>query len=189
MLELLEKYIKDGNINDALLVGQNLFNKNKDSKDIFIMYFNLLNSAISNNKEEANKYIEQMSLILSIFAENIELSEAEISFIRECENQINKLVFKFNEESKLKKEEEYKRIIINNDSFLKKAKGLIEKLNLTTNKKTFDDILKEIYELDYMISKEKFVLSQKNEYEEITNNCQKIVNLKLKYLRIMPLMN
>ena len=48
MFELLSKYINDGNYQNALLVAQNMFNKNNGDKQVFDAYFSLLFKFILN---------------------------------------------------------------------------------------------------------------------------------------------
>jgi hypothetical protein len=181
MTELLKKYIKEGNISNALLVGQNLFNKNKGNKEVFSLYFSTLYDAAKSNYDAANKFINQMVAVLSIYSENADLTESEVTYIRSCEDKLNDLVNGIRSYNEMKKAENYKIIIKNNYTLLKNVSDLISNLANVTNKNQFDNILKEIYELDNKFDKENFVLRQKNEYDIITNNCQSIVNSKLKY--------
>lgn len=180
MLDLLKKYIDEGNLPNAILVAQNLFNKNKGDRKVFDTYFSLLYEAANKNFDNADKFIEQMISVLSIYSENAELDEVTIQNIRECEEKINKLVSliqKHNEELKIKS---LKSIIDTNDSLLSEANSKLDALNKSSSKPNFEKVLKEIYELDEKFDKEHFVLRQKNEYEEITSKCQKIVDFKLK---------
>ena len=180
MIELVKKYIDDGNMSNALMVGQNLFNKNKGDKQVFSLYFSLLLDAANSNFDQSDKFIEQLVTVLSIYSENAELSENEVQYIRECEDKINKVVSSINEKREIKKNEYLKSVILNNDSFLAKAKNSIDLLNKASSRSSFNSILKDIYDLDEKLDKNSFVSRQRIEYEKMTNDCQKIVDIKLK---------
>ena len=154
MIELLKKYISQNDISNALLVGQNLFNKNKGNKQVFSMYFNLLLNAASSNYNSSDKFIEQAVAVLTLYSENAEINEDEVSYIRSCEDNLNVVV-----------------------SDIKKKYASLSEAKI---KKEFDSILKEIYEIDGRFDKGNLVSRQRNEYEELTTKCQLIVDSKLK---------
>ena len=180
MFELLSKYMNDGNYQNALLVAQNMFNKNNGDKQVFDAYFSLLFDAANKNIGSAEKIIEQMVSVLSVYSENAELNESEVDHIRKCEEKLNTLVSAFQKRSEESKIKYLKAVIEKNDSLMKEADLLLNSLEKNSNKSDFEKVLKEIYELDEKFDKTNFVLRQKNEYEEVTSKCQKIVDVKLK---------
>lgn len=180
MIELLKKYISQNDISNALLVGQNLFNKNKGNKQVFSMYFNLLLNAASSNYNSSDKFIEQAVAVLTLYSENAEINEDEVSYIRSCEDNLNVVVSDIKKKNEEQRAANAKKIIEGNDSLLKSTKKLIATLSEAKSKKEFDSILKEIYEIDGRFDKGNLVSRQRNEYEELTTKCQLIVDSKLK---------
>lgn len=55
MLELFYEYSNAGKIKQALLVGQNIVNKNAGDKDIFEAYFDFLLSLVKSQEIESAK--------------------------------------------------------------------------------------------------------------------------------------
>ena len=180
MIELLKKYINQNDISNALLVGQNLFNRNKGDKQIFSIYFGLLLDTASSNYNSSEKFINQAVTILTLYSENTEINEDEVFYIRSCEDQLNIIVNKIQKYNEEQGAENVKKTIEVNDSLLTYTKKLVASLNEAKSKKEFDSILKEIYDIDVKFDKDDFVSRQRNEYEELTNKCQLIVDSKLK---------
>ena len=180
MIDLFKKYISLGDDTNALLVGQNLFNKNKGNKEIFSLYFSLLLKVANTKHDKAEKAVEQMVTALSVYSENADLNEAEVNYIRDCESKITAIVNALEEEAEAKKVQFLKEAISQNDVLLSKAKTKLAELSGASNRESFNDVLKEIYDLDNEFDKENFVSRQKNEYEEITAKCQKVVDTRLK---------
>ena len=118
MVELFKKYIYANEITNALLVGQNIFLKNKGNKEIFALYFDLLLYVADKNPQSAEKYLEQAVNILSMFSENVNIDEAQIQYIRECEAKLNASVAKMEEHKQQEHVAALKKSIENNDSIL-----------------------------------------------------------------------
>lgn len=179
MKELLKKYMDEGNKSNALLIYKNLFHKNKGDKSIFSSYFSLLSDMADLNSAEAEDYIEQMVTVLSIYAENTELTENEVINIRNCEEKINNLVISLEKEKEFQKKEQYKEIINRNDELLYRVEGLISSLKEIRTRNDFEIAMKKISDIDNSMDKNNFVSRQQTKYEEFTKRYQNIVNLKM----------
>ena len=84
MFTLFEKYLSSGMFYEALMIGQNLFNKNNSNKEIFEKYFNLLISFAADSEktiDERNAFLSQAVTVLDFFCENVELNENIIEYI------------------------------------------------------------------------------------------------------------
>lgn len=104
MIELLKKYISEGSKSNALLVAQNLFNKNKGDKEFFSQYFSLLLDAAESNHGNSEKFIGQAITVLSVYSENTDLDEGTVNYIRQCELKLNSLVSLIRQEAEGERE-------------------------------------------------------------------------------------
>ena len=180
MVELFKKYIYADEITNALLVGQNIFLKNKGNQEIFALYFDLLLYVADKNPKSAEKYLEQAVNILSLFSENVDIDESQIQYVRECEAKLNSSVRKMEEYKEREHVTELKKIIENNDSILSLLKVIIKKLNSETERTNFDSLLAEMSARDLELDNTHFVERQRNEYEQLTKQAQQIIDFKLK---------
>ena len=180
MVELFKKYIYDNEFGNALLVGQNIFYKNKGDKEVFSLYFDLLLYMAEKDASSAEKYLEQAVNILSLYSENVDIDENQVKYIRDCEIKLNAWISKLNESKEQERIKSLKALISQNDVLLNAIKGLISKLNSAPNKNGFEELLAEISAKDCELDKDNFVSRQKNEYDILTKQCQQIVDIKLK---------
>ena len=180
MNDLLNRYLAEDDTANALLVAQNLFNKDKGNKTLFEAYFMLLYKVADGNHPNASDSIERMAMVLSLFSENADLDEETIACIRKNEEKLNQLISIVQEETSKQKAERAKKIILDNDSSLREARALLESLHGASDRDEFNKILEKIYDLDSKIDQDNFVGRQQNEYRDITSDCQKIVDRRLK---------
>lgn len=180
MINLFKTYIYQADITDALLVGQNIFLKNKGNKEIFTLYFDLLLSIADNNPASAEKYLEQAVNVLSMFSENVDISAAQVQYIRDCEVKLTASVTKMEEYKHQERVRALKKIIENNDRILGRIKDIIKELSVETVRESFDELLVEMSARDLELDKDNFVERQRKEYDLLTKKCQQVIDAKFK---------
>ncbi len=180
MIDLLNRYLTEGDTANALLVAQNLFNKDKGNKILFEAYFTLLYKTAESDHGNANDSVERMAMALSLFSENAELDAEMVGYIRENEEKLNRLILAIQEETRKQKAEQAKKIILDNDSKLRQARALLESLRGASSRGEFNKILQKVYDLDSKFDQDRLVNRQQDEYRDVTSDCQKIVDQKLK---------
>lgn len=90
MKALFKKYMDAGMVSEALMVGQNMVNRNIDDEESFALYFDLIMS-LAENSEEINqeRFVGQATGLLAYFAENAELNEEKVAYIKRKEIAID----------------------------------------------------------------------------------------------------
>lgn len=181
MINLFRQYVSKGNISEALLVGHNLLNKNRDNKDIFDLYFDFL-LCLASDKEAENggKYIQQAEAALTFFSENADMSEDVVHYIQTKEEDLIQVYSVIEEERKEKEIELLRAKIKANDDTLSSIKKFAGKLLEAGKKEELDNILEQIGKMDTEIEKEYLVERQQKEYQILTRQCSDSVSVKLK---------
>ena len=181
MFTLFEKYLSSGMFYEALMIGQNLFNKNNSNKEIFEKYFNLLISFAADSEktiDERNAFLSQAVTVLDFFCENVELNENIIEYISnkryELNNASDNIKAKEYELQKnfLKKKIEY------HDNTLAIIEKLILKLESVEKTTEFEKVINQIGKVDTTFEKEYLTERQQERYTVLTKKCSEIVDKK-----------
>lgn len=182
MFETFDKYYKkaktDNNYSDVLLAGQNIFAKNPGNFDFFSKYVEMLFDYYNSCKDK--NVINYISNALSVFSENVEINDASISFIRQCESKIKYYYSSIEKNEEKEKREYLKTLITSNDKIIEKIKTLISDLEFERNEETYLSILNEITKEDEMLNVDNFVERQKKDYDGLTKRLSKIIEEKNK---------
>ena len=185
MLELFNKYLKDGKIYEALLVGQNMAYRKCD-KESFVAYWDLLIKLAkdSNDIKMSLKYSDQLSALIAYFAENTELTNDIVELIVERQKQLNLLTVEINKiitekENQFKVEKE-----TYNEQSLDLIDRLADSLSSIEEDSDFEKRIEQIRQIDVNLEKDYLSSKQKKKYEELTKKCADIVSLKTKELEL-----
>lgn len=169
MNELFNQYLEEGKVSEALLVGQNLFNRNIDNREVFDKYFALILSLIvDENVVDNERFIQQATAVLAYYAENAELTAEIIDDIKRKEKEIDNAKKNF-----------LKMKISENDEVLEVLVKLLKRLNTQNDKKKFEDTLNQIGQVDSLVKDEYLTENQKSLYDSMTSQCSQIVNKKM----------
>lgn len=181
MLELFNKYKKNNEISKAILIINNLFNKNPNNSEIFEEYFNLLYFLAENlpNLAEKKDCINQLEVILSFYSENTELNEdvvSKIDILKQKIENVKKIISDIEEKeySKLQK-----NIQLENRKILEKLFNMKEKILKTNDQKELEEKLLEISKLDEKIDKDLLTELQSQNYDNLTKLYGEIINKKM----------
>ena len=185
MLTLFEQYIFQGMFSEALLAGQNLFNKNSGDKDIFEKYFDLLLTlADDNNKtiDERRGFLRQAVTVLAFFSENTEMDESIVKYIIDRKSKLDCASEHINTDEIELQKSIIKKKIEDNDHVLVAVGELIRKLELVTDTTEFEKTIKQIGQADVSFEKEYFTERQQDRYDILTKRCSEIVDKKTRGL-------
>ena len=184
MLTLFEEYKNSGKISDALLIGQNVFNKNPGNKTAFEAYFSYLCHLAENlpSPNDKMKFAEQAGVVLAFFSENANLDQEILAFISDQRARIDKINSDLDEEYRSKSEEYRKNIEQANSQSIKKLFSLKDRLLSATTQKDFEKILSEVGMVDSEISKDYLTSEQNETYEALTKEHTDIISEKMREL-------
>lgn len=184
MIELFEKYKKSENIENALIVGRNLFNRNPDNIEIFTAYFDFL--LYLGEKlpalEERKFYINQADIALAFFTENVDISEYLVDTIAKRYAKLGEIKQQITTMEQKKEQVKLKQITDKNQDAIKKLYDLKESLRTVKDQKVFDDKLKTINELDNKIDKDVLSEEQKVHYDALTKDFSALISKTMQEL-------
>lgn len=183
MFLLFDKYIGEGKVFEALVVGQNLVNKNCTIHTAikYIDYLIKLSDESSLLSQKLS-YINRADTILEYFAENAELNEAAVTFIKEYKGIIESHRSSVSEQIQA----EENAIRVSKEKYNSEALALIERLanNIatSTDEAALNRILDNIKKVDASIETAYLTAEQSKEYERLTTKCSDAVTKKIKDL-------
>ena len=182
MTQLMSKYLAEGKVYEALLVGQNIAFKNCNKAN-FEGYWNLL---IKLSKETddlliASKYVEQANALIAFFAESVELNDEIVKFIIQKRQQLDLINSELHQKVLNKEQEMIDANVKKNNEYLSLINKLADNIVDIDDEEQFKKRLEQIRLIDVEILKEYLTSEQKNEYERLTNKCSQIVAEKTGY--------
>ncbi|MGP1444966.1 hypothetical protein [Treponema sp.] len=184
MLSLFEEYKNSGKIEEALLVGRNLFNRNPGDEKIFSAYFSYLCTLAETLPSFADRssFAEQANVALAFYSENAALTSESIKTFFAQRQRINAIfdeIEKKNLESNEKKRREIESF---NTDRLKELYALKDALQKVDTQKEFDDILAQIGNLDSKIDKDALTDEQSSVYGSLTKDHTEFISMKMRQL-------
>ena len=183
-MTLFKKYIEDGKLSEALLVGRNLLNKNPGNAEIFGEYFDYLCSLAEKlpSLDDRQSFAEQAGVALAFYKENAELSEIVVEQLLNYENRITAICNEIDALIKGKFDKEQEEIHIHNGEGIKSLYLLKDKLGTVSNKSEFDAILMEIGNVDISLNKDAFTQEQSAAYDSLTKEHTDLISAKMREL-------
>ncbi len=181
---LFDKYMQEGKISEALLVGQNMFNKDSGNTEIFKKYVGVLLKLASDYHAPiavCSNYCDKAELAIEFYAENTELTEAVIAEIIKKRNYIYEIRLGLDAREKEESREFFNKKIEENDKTLEFLLKLKHRLGKVTQKAEFDKVLGQIQQLDEVLDKEYLTEHQETEYQKISRECAGLVDIKMRY--------
>lgn len=184
MFELFDKYVEGNQIETALLVGKNLFNKDPSNSDFFKKYyFFLLNLAQKLPAIEERKfYLNQADITLAFFIENVDISEEILELIAIAKNDLSVITNDINTQIKQNEEKQISQISTKNNDLLKKLYNLKDELKTVKDQAVFEQKMSDINAIDFEIEKDYLTKEQNKYYDELTKDFTSLISGKMKQL-------
>lgn len=182
MLGLFHQYKETGQTKWALLVGQNMVNRNPDDLEYFEAYFDyLLLLAENEDVQVAKSFLQQAAGTLAFFSESVDMDEHSVEFIIQKENELNRVSGIVNQkQEEITREAVRKEVTYNNDA-LELIGHLLEKIDKCVNQADFNTYLNDIDRIDQSINRERLSKGQEAMYAELTRKSSVIVSAKMAY--------
>lgn len=183
MLGKMQTCASRGEIREALIIGQNLFNQMSGDQDVFSAYYSVLWSLVSQaeNIEVKEGYFQQLSAVLATFSETTQLNDATVEYIKSKEDALSLLLKEIQQERVAQNNAFKRQKVKQNCECLEKAEKIIGKIKEVKKQREFDALLRQLQEYDAKIDKSCFAKNQKSKYEALTQCCTQIVNGKMRY--------
>lgn len=175
MITLFTKYASEGKIAEAIMIGQNMVNKNPGEKYEFEAYFDYLCKLAEQHSslDERKAFLSQANTVLSFYVDNTTLDEDAILTIGTYQDRINKI----SDEIQSKAEDETRKV---NDIQLMRLYGLKDQLFDAKTRVGFASVLKEIQDADSLLDKPAMNRKQNEAYDELVKENTEIMSEKMR---------
>lgn len=170
MTELFNYYKDKGQMEEAILVGHSLLNRNPANREIFSQYFDYLCFLADNLPmlSEQESMAAQAKVALMFFSENAELDEETVCEIQECSKRLDNIFESLKEEEKTRIEKASDEIKRNNRENIKKMYQLKDIIIQSTSQEDFDKLLSKLNEIDQEINKDMLSAEESQSYDTLT---------------------
>lgn len=181
---MFNEYKDAGKIQEALLIGRNMVNKEPGNPECVADYLDFLLMLAEKlpRTDERRSFAEQANLVLSFYEENAELTADVINDIQIYHNRLNDAITDIAQVE----QEEYKRnqraIEESNTAQIKRLYTIKQKLEKAETRAEFDNILQDIGAVDAEILHEKLTAEQKKHYEQLNRSCTDAISTKMRQL-------
>ena len=184
MFELFDKYVAENQIETALMVGRNFFNKAPSNSEFFKKYyFFLLNLAQKLPAIDERKfYLNQADITLAFFIENVDISEENLELIAIAKNDLSVITNEINTQVKENEEKQLSQINVKNQDLLKKLYNLKDELKTVKDQNLFDKKMSEINAIDFEIQKDYLTKDQNKHYDLLTKEFTSLISEIMKQL-------
>ncbi len=185
MDKLFQELKKQVRMDDALLVGRNMVNKEPGNYEYVSQFLNLLldlAEKVAGSIEEKNRYVTQADITLSFFEENADLSIKMIEKISFYRAKINKLRESITDQEINLSALRVSKIENENNEQIEKLFGINEKINKAVNQEEFDKLLKEISIIDSKIQHDYLTEEQTGRYDDLNHKCTDNISKKMREL-------
>lgn len=179
---LFHQYKEAGQTKRALLVGQNMINRNPGDSGCFEAYFDyLLLLAGNEDVQTAKSFLQQATGALAFFSESVDIDEHSVELIINKENELNRVSEIINQKQEEIIREAVRQEVAYNNAALELLGQLLEKINKCKNQADFNTYLNNMDKIDQSINREKLSKGQEARYAKLTQKSSAIVSAKMAY--------
>lgn len=184
MLDLFKKYVSEGKITEALLVGRNLFNRNPSDNEAFFEYFEYLCTLAETlpNFNDRQNFAEQANIALAFYSENATLTNILVDKLLQLQQRVSDIFCNIDCTKAEKIKSEQIKIESQNSEHLKNLYTYKDLMHRSNTQNEFDDILIKIGNVDSKINKELFTDEQNATYEALTKEITELISSKMRQL-------
>lgn len=181
MITLFEKYKNSEKLQETLLIGQNMFNKNPGDRAVFEAYFSYLCNLAEKcpSPSDKSRFAEQAGVVLAFYSENANLDDDTIAFITKQRERIDEINHDLDNKSRSEAEKYAKEMELANNQTIEKLYALKDKLKNSSTQNDFEKILTEIGKADAELKKDYLTSDQNEKYESLTKDHTNIISEKM----------
>ncbi len=186
MLDLFQEYVSNRQYSEALLVGQNMFNKHNDDILVFQAYFDLVlslgNGSNKNSEEERLHYLQQATLLLTYFSENVTMSKKMVNQIQEFQSQLFEAEEKLQFERELQLKQQMTAVEEENKELLLLIQKLIKEISSSNSSEQLEKFAGQIAALDSKMNHDFMNQEQNTAYELLSKKCASVLEQRVNFL-------
>lgn len=184
MLTLFSRYINEGKIPEALMIGRNSFNRDPQNKEVFCAYYDLLCSLAESLPalDDRRQFAEQASITLSFFTENADMSEELLDNIMVFQKRLDDVFVKLQEEQAATETAQEEKLEVKNRTNLAKLSDIGNELRSVKDQKGLDKLLSELAQLDADLDQDAFTPEQREYYDIKTKEFSELISETMRVL-------
>ena len=184
MMTLFYNYKNTDRISEALLVGQNLFNRNPANLEVFATYFDFLCSFAETlpSLDDRQDFVNRATVALAFFAENADVDEAIVANIMTFQQRlfaVGKVIASIINEKNTAIVAEREQ---HNNECLTEIIKYKDHLRSADTQERLDVVLNEIGAIDAQIDKNGLTSAQNTFYDTLTKELTDLISATMREL-------
>ena len=184
-IKLFNELCNKQQIEDAQLVGKNLFCNRPFDSEIFCLYFDFCIEQAEKQKDTNNSlfYFNEADFALALFIERCKNLEDNLVLIDDKREKISETDQMIRNLEHEKEVDISRQINADNDVLISELEKLADKIQNATNQDEFDLVIAEVSDYENSLQKESFTEQQNEKYNAISKRYSKLVSAKMRDLQ------
>lgn len=182
MLSLFKSYKEAGKVNEALLVGRNMVNKQPGNSELvseYVEYLLYLTEMLP-SIEDKKSFLQQASVTMSFYEENVDLNNETLKIIFDLRNKIAELEKNINSLETAANKKMLNKIRSSNNDRIRELYLLKASLKKSKEKDSFNKALNKISKIDSKIDHDYLTDEQGNNYNQLNKEFTDIISQKMR---------
>lgn len=182
MLSLFKSYKEAGKVNEALLVGRNMVNKQPGNSELvseYVEYLLYLTEMLP-SIEDKKSFLQQASVTMSFYEENVDLNNETLKIIFDLRNNIAELEKNINLLETAANKKMLNKIRSSNNDRIRELYLLKASLKNSKEKDSFNKALNKISKIDSKIDHDYLTDEQENNYNQLNKEFTDIISQKMR---------
>lgn len=182
MLNLFFDYRNNGKTKQALLVGQNMVNRNPGNEEMFEAYFDYLIYIMESSEIDAAKvYLQQATSVLAFFSENVEINKNIVELILNKENELKDAADALLHKQEIEERKAIRDEVVYHNDALSLLEQLLDKITKCNSEKDFNIYINDLGRIDQSINRDQLSTSQEKKYTELTRRSSEVISSRMAY--------
>lgn len=182
MLSLFKSYKEAGKVNEALLVGRNMVNKQPGNSELvseYVEYLLYLTEMLP-SIEDKKSFLQQACVTMSFYEENVDLNNETLKIIFDLRNKIAELEKNINSLETAANKKMLNKIRRSNNDRIRELYLLKASLKNSKEKDSFNKALNKISKIDSKIDHDYLTDEQENNYNQLNKEFTDIISQKMR---------
>ena len=184
MSELVKKLQEEGRFVDAYIVAKNALSKDIGNAELFQHFIDLaLEIAMYDIIfDERKQYVSDANSALSLFAENVDMSEAALAMIKQAKARVTETFLAVCQEEEVYFAQQAGSVREKNTELLNQLVDIYNRIKSAKDQSQFEKILSEVSQVEAQLAKEVFSADQQTSYEMLSKSFSQAISEKMEEL-------
>lgn len=184
MSELVKKLQEEGRFVDAYIVAKNALSKDIGNAELFQHFIDLaLEIAMYDIIfDERKQYVSDANSALSLFAENVDMSEAALAMIKQAKARVTETFLAVSQAEEVYFAQQAESVREKNSELLNQLVDIYNRIKSAKDQSQFEKILSEVSQVEAQLAKEVFSANQQTSYEMLSKSFSQAISEKMEEL-------